>query len=109
MVNVVVEMVVVITHVRSVDICLVTSKHVLNLVHTVFNFTYSAKCNPGEMSDCCERGQNYPQYNKGSRCGKMITIHGNERSTMAQVVDECDSMHQQLFGLPFGIPKDDPR
>ncbi|CAF4883460.1 unnamed protein product, partial [Rotaria sp. Silwood1] len=32
-------------------------------------------------------------YNKGSRCGKIITIRGNGRTTTAQVVDECDSVH----------------
>ncbi|CAF3363692.1 unnamed protein product [Rotaria sp. Silwood2] len=32
-------------------------------------------------------------YNKGSRCGKQITIHGNGRTTTALVVDECDSVH----------------
>lgn len=32
-------------------------------------------------------------YNKGSRCGKMITIYGNGKSTTAEVVDECDSIH----------------
>ncbi|UJR18714.1 hypothetical protein I4U23_005621 [Adineta vaga] len=32
-------------------------------------------------------------YNKGSRCGKMITIHGNGKTTKAMVVDECDSVH----------------
>ncbi|KAI5064361.1 hypothetical protein GOP47_0021031 [Adiantum capillus-veneris] len=30
-------------------------------------------------------------YNKGSRCGKTIHIHGNGRRTTARVVDECDS------------------
>ena len=32
-------------------------------------------------------------YNGGSRCGKMITISANGRSTRAMVVDECDSVH----------------
>ena len=32
-------------------------------------------------------------YNGGSRCGKMITISANGRSTQAMVVDECDSVH----------------
>ncbi|KAH7542661.1 hypothetical protein FEM48_Zijuj02G0097800 [Ziziphus jujuba var. spinosa] len=33
-------------------------------------------------------------YNGGLRCGKMIRITAsNGRSTMAKVVDECDSMH----------------
>ena len=33
-------------------------------------------------------------YNKGARCGKMIRIKArNGRSTLAKVVDECDSVH----------------
>lgn len=32
-------------------------------------------------------------YDGGSRCGKMITITANGRSTTAMVVDECDSVH----------------
>ncbi|CAF2708446.1 unnamed protein product [Rotaria sp. Silwood2] len=32
-------------------------------------------------------------YNGGSRCGRIITIKGNGRSTTATVVDECDSVH----------------
>lgn len=32
-------------------------------------------------------------YNKGSRCGKMITINANGKTTKAMVVDECDSVH----------------
>ena len=132
---------VVTTHVHPVDICLDTSKTVLNLLLVVLYASYSAKCNPGEMSDCCKKGQNYPQYNcspsskssailtlnsftqggsgggagecfgkfypdsqpvvalstgwynKGSRCGKMVTVYANGRSTTAQVVDECDSIH----------------
>ena len=32
-------------------------------------------------------------YNGGSRCGKMITIKGNGRTTRAMVVDECDSVN----------------
>lgn len=32
-------------------------------------------------------------FNGGSRCGKMITITANGRSTTAMVVDECDSVH----------------
>ncbi|KAK3434365.1 hypothetical protein EUGRSUZ_D01855 [Eucalyptus grandis] len=30
-------------------------------------------------------------FNKGERCDKEITIHGNGRSVKAKVVDECDS------------------
>ncbi|KHN30712.1 Ripening-related protein grip22 [Glycine soja] len=33
-------------------------------------------------------------YNHGARCGKMIRIKArNGRSTLAKVVDECDSVH----------------
>ncbi|CAF1169836.1 unnamed protein product [Rotaria sordida] len=32
-------------------------------------------------------------YNGRSRCGKNITITGNSRTTIAQVVDECDSVN----------------
>lgn len=32
-------------------------------------------------------------FNGGSRCGKLITIFGNNKSTTAMVVDECDSMN----------------
>lgn len=32
-------------------------------------------------------------YNGGSRCLKSINIHGNGRSVLAKVVDECDSMN----------------
>jgi hypothetical protein len=32
-------------------------------------------------------------YNKGSRCGKMVTINANGKTTRAMVVDECDSVH----------------
>ncbi|CAF1454347.1 unnamed protein product [Adineta steineri] len=67
-------------------------------------------------------------YNKGSRCGKMITIYGNGKTTKAMVVDECDSVHgcdkmhagqppcrnNVVDGSPavwaaLGISKSDPR
>ncbi|CAF3640811.1 unnamed protein product [Rotaria sp. Silwood1] len=67
-------------------------------------------------------------YNKGSRCGKIITIRGNGRTTTAQVVDECDSVHgcdAEHAGQPpcrnnivdgspavwkaLGVSKNDPR
>ena len=67
-------------------------------------------------------------YNGGSRCGKMITISANGRSTQAMVVDECDSIHgcdAEHAGQPpcrnnivdgspavwtaLGIKKSDPR
>ncbi|KAJ0966574.1 hypothetical protein J5N97_023491 [Dioscorea zingiberensis] len=32
-------------------------------------------------------------YNGGSRCLKNINIHGNGKSVLAKVVDECDSMN----------------
>ncbi|CAF2965472.1 unnamed protein product [Rotaria sp. Silwood2] len=32
-------------------------------------------------------------YNRGQRCGKVITIRGNGKMTTALVVDECDSVH----------------
>ncbi|KAF9599766.1 hypothetical protein IFM89_001712 [Coptis chinensis] len=65
-------------------------------------------------------------YNKGSRCHKMINIHGNGRTTKAKVVDECDStqgcdaVHDYQPPCPhnmvdaskavwkaLGVPKDD--
>ncbi|KAJ4812069.1 Ripening-related protein 3 [Rhynchospora pubera] len=32
-------------------------------------------------------------YNNGSRCNRNIRIHGNGKSVLAKVVDECDSLH----------------
>ncbi|KAF8768837.1 hypothetical protein HU200_007400 [Digitaria exilis] len=32
-------------------------------------------------------------YNKGKRCHRHIRIHGNGRSVLAKVVDECDTLH----------------
>jgi len=67
-------------------------------------------------------------YNRGSRCGKMVTIHGNGKTTKAMVVDECDSVYgcdDEHAGQPpcrnnivdgspavwaaLGISKKDPR
>ncbi|CAF1380887.1 unnamed protein product [Rotaria sp. Silwood1] len=67
-------------------------------------------------------------FNRGSRCGKMITIHGNGKTTTAEVVDECDSVHgcdDEHAGQPpcrnnivdgspavwqaLGVSKNDPR
>ncbi|CAF3769604.1 unnamed protein product [Rotaria sordida] len=67
-------------------------------------------------------------FNRGSQCGKRITIHGNGRTTTAEVVDECDSVHgcdDEHAGQPpcrnnivdgsqavweaLGVSKNDPR
>ncbi|CAF1138991.1 unnamed protein product [Rotaria sordida] len=67
-------------------------------------------------------------FNRGSQCGKRITIHGNGRTTTAEVVDECDSVHgcdDEHAGQPpcrnnivdgspavweaLGVTKNDPR
>ncbi|KAK7391616.1 hypothetical protein VNO78_20033 [Psophocarpus tetragonolobus] len=57
----------------------------------------------GGASECDGKFHPLPQrvvalstgwYNKGAQCGKIIRIKArNGRSTLAKVVDECDSVH----------------
>jgi hypothetical protein len=67
-------------------------------------------------------------FNKRSRCGRKITIKGNQKTTTAIVVDECDSVNgcdAEHAGQPpcrnnivdgspavwaaLGVSKNDPR